>query len=77
MEKKNENDKGSEQISKLANFDKPSIWAKFSRLATITGSANLGKGFPDWECPKFFQEALVKHVKILQPIINIVGQVVI
>lgn len=52
----------SSRISKIGNFDKPTIWYKATRLAVTTDSVNLGQGFPDWKPPGFFLESMKKHI---------------
>lgn len=47
---------------KIKGFEEPTIWYKFSRLAMVTNSVNLGQGFPDWNTPEFVLESLTKHV---------------
>src|SRR5262245_56296526 len=39
------------------------IFTVMSRLAEQTGALNLGQGFPDFEPPTAFAEALQRHVK--------------
>jgi methionine transaminase len=39
------------------------IFTVMSRLAEQTGALNLGQGFPDFEPPALFSEALQRHVK--------------
>lgn len=57
-----ENKTPNTQKSKIANFEKPTIWYSFSRLAMTTNSVNLGQGFPDWSPPEFFLETIQKHI---------------
>jgi kynurenine--oxoglutarate transaminase/cysteine-S-conjugate beta-lyase/glutamine--phenylpyruvate transaminase len=38
------------------------VWHEFSPLANKYGAINLGQGFPDWDPPKFVQEAMVHAV---------------
>jgi methionine aminotransferase len=48
--------------SKLPNVG-TTIFTIMSRLAEQTGALNLGQGFPDFEPPAAFAEALARHVK--------------
>jgi methionine aminotransferase len=48
--------------SKLPNVG-TTIFTLMSRLAEQTGALNLGQGFPDFEPPAAFGEALARHVK--------------
>jgi len=48
--------------SKTADYEKPTIWYTFSRLAMLTNSVNLGQGFPDWSPPEFVIEAINNQV---------------
>ena len=48
--------------SKLPNVG-TTIFTVMSRLAEQTGALNLGQGFPDFEPPAAFAEALARHVK--------------
>jgi methionine transaminase len=48
--------------SKLPNVT-TTIFTVMSRLAEQTGALNLGQGFPDFEPPAAFGEALARHVK--------------
>lgn len=48
--------------SKTADYEKPTIWHTFSRLAMTTNSVNLGQGFPDWSPPGFLLDSIQKHV---------------
>jgi methionine transaminase len=48
--------------SKLPNVT-TTIFTVMSRLAEQTGALNLGQGFPDFEPPAAFAEALARHVK--------------
>ena len=48
--------------SKLPNVG-TTIFTVMSRLAEQTGALNLGQGFPDFEPPLAFAEALALHVK--------------
>jgi len=47
----------------IENFDIPTIWSKFSKLALKTDSVNMGQGFPDWNPPEFFTQSLIKHIE--------------
>lgn len=47
---------------KIAGYEKPTIWYKFSKLAIQTASANLGQGFPDWKAPDFYYESLQRNI---------------
>lgn len=51
-----------ELAQRLEGLDKPTVWHEFSPLAVKHGSINLGQGFPDWDPPKFVQEAMMKSV---------------
>jgi aspartate/methionine/tyrosine aminotransferase len=60
-----ENSTNSQQIhkkSKTADYEKPTIWYSFSRLAMTTSSVNLGQGFPDWTPPEFVLDAIQKQI---------------
>ena len=48
--------------SKIKNFDKPTIWFKFGKMAQQTQSLSLGHGFPDWKAPDFYYESLHKNI---------------
>jgi methionine aminotransferase len=48
--------------SKLPNVG-TTIFTVMSRLAEQAGALNLGQGFPDFEPPALFAEALARHVK--------------
>lgn len=48
--------------SKLPNVG-TTIFTVMSRLAEQSGALNLGQGFPDFEPPLAFAEALARHVK--------------
>lgn len=48
--------------NRVKSFDAPSVWLEFSPLAKITNAVNLGQGFPDWEPPKFLQDAAVSSI---------------
>jgi methionine transaminase len=48
--------------SKLPNVG-TTIFTVMSRLAEQAGALNLGQGFPDFEPPAAFAEALARHVK--------------
>src|SRR5687768_4458563 len=48
--------------SKLPNVG-TTIFTMMSRLAEQTGALNRGHGFPDFEPPAAFAEALARHVK--------------
>ena len=48
--------------NKIKGFEEATIWYKFSRLAAVTNSVNLGQGFPDWSPPEFVFESLKKHI---------------
>lgn len=50
------------ELSKIASYDKPTPWYYFTRLAQLTQSVNLGQGFPDWDVPPFYLEALQKNI---------------
>lgn len=52
------------KITKIGDFDKPSIWFKITKMAQQTQSVNLGQGFPDWKAPEFFYESLQRNVTI-------------
>lgn len=60
--------KENDEKSKTDEFDKPTIWFKFTKLASQTGSVNLGQGFPDWIPPNFVLDALQN--RITDPKIN-------
>ncbi len=47
---------------KVVGYEKPTIWYKYSRLAAITKSVNLGQGFPNWSPPQFLLDNLSKAV---------------
>lgn len=49
--------------SRLAGFDKPTIWSTMTPLAIKTNSVNLGQGFPAWEPPAFFTKHLQNALK--------------
>jgi aspartate/methionine/tyrosine aminotransferase len=55
-------------IRKTDNYDKPTIWFKFTKLAVQTGSVNMGQGFPDWMPPQFLLDAL--NNRISDPKVN-------
>lgn len=42
---------------------RPTIFAEMSALATATGSANLGQGFPDTDGPEWVREAAVEALR--------------
>jgi methionine aminotransferase len=48
--------------SKLPNVG-TTIFTVMSKLAEQTGALNLGQGFPDFDPPSAFAEALDRHVK--------------
>jgi methionine transaminase len=48
--------------SKLPNVG-TTIFTVMSKLAEQTGALNLGQGFPDFEPPAAFAEALDRHVR--------------
>jgi aspartate/methionine/tyrosine aminotransferase len=47
--------------TKTTPFENTTIWYKYGRLASSTGSVNLGQGFPDWSPPEFYLESLIKN----------------
>jgi len=47
---------------RVRTFDRPSVWLEFSPLSQVSGSINLGQGFPDCSPPDFIQEAAAKSV---------------
>jgi len=54
---------GNTKANRLKGFDAPTVWAEFTPLANEYKACNLGQGFPDWQCPKFAKDALVKAVQ--------------
>ncbi len=42
-------------------YELPTVWYKFSRLAVLTNSVNLGQGFPDWQPAEILIDALKKQ----------------
>ena len=48
---------------KIRGFEKPTIWAKFSKLALDQKCVNMGQGFPDWNPPQFFFDSFHKNIK--------------
>lgn len=50
-------------VCKTADYEKSTIWLKFSKLAMETQSVNLGQGFPDWKPPQFLLDSLVKNIQ--------------
>ena len=49
---------------KIKGFDQATIWYKFSRLAAMTNSVNLGQGFPDWEPADFVLENIKNSINL-------------
>ena len=47
---------------RLNGFDRPTVWHEFTPLANKHGAVNLGQGFPDWKCPQFAKDSIVKAV---------------
>src|SRR5690349_20707248 len=50
------------RIPKTLGYEDLTIWYKFGRLALGTKSVNMGQGFPDWQPPEFFIEAMTKNI---------------
>ena len=45
--------------SRMAGFDKATVWTIMTPLAVKTKSINLGQGFPSWSPPDFY----LKHLR--------------
>ena len=44
--------------SRIAGFDKPTVFATFSQLSAQHNAVNMGQGFPNFPSPRFVKEAL-------------------
>jgi len=49
---------GTVQCEMDVDLPAVSVWSYFGELASKTGAANLGQGFPDWDPPQFTLDAL-------------------
>ncbi|KRW98636.1 Pyridoxal phosphate-dependent transferase [Pseudocohnilembus persalinus] len=53
----------NDRAKRLTGLDRPTIWTKFGALVAETQPVNLGQGFPQWNPPQFFLDALMEANK--------------